>query len=51
MLTYLSCSGNPGDGTVFPVTAWFDNTNVPKDFPTSYLYNGKTITIDYKKAN
>ena len=47
-LTFLACSSNPGNGTVFPVTAWFDNTNKPKNFPISYEYNGRTITIDYK---
>jgi hypothetical protein len=50
---------NPGDGvSKFPVTAWFDNGNIPNGFPTPstdwsgyWTYNGKTITIDYQKAD
>ncbi len=49
-LTQLWCDENPGDGTVFPVTAWFDNNTVPSYFTTgSWNYNGATITIDYTK--
>ncbi len=45
------CYGNPGDGTVFPVTAWFDNNAIPSDFPTGYWYcSGTKITIDYRNA-
>jgi len=52
-LTYLSCPGNPGDGAVFPVKAWFDNNSIPnsEDFTTgSWDYDGKTVRIDYRKA-
>ena len=52
VLTELSCSDNPGDGeSTFPVTAWFDtkpeNLTVSQ---TSWTYGGKTITIDFRKA-
>ncbi len=50
-LTSLWCKENPGDGSVFPVTAWFDNNSIPEYFPTgSWEYNGVTITIYYRKA-
>ncbi len=52
-LKYLECQGNPGNGTVFPVTAWFDNNSIPSChiFTTgSWKYNGSTITITYRKA-
>ena len=28
-LFYFDCRNNPGDGSLFPVTAWFDNASVP----------------------
>ncbi len=47
----LYCKYNPGDGTVFPVTAWFDNNAIPLGFTAgSWDYGGTTITIDYRKA-
>lgn len=51
-LTQLYCDHNPGDGTVFPVTAWFGNDNIPNYFGPrgSWEINGKTITVDYRKA-
>ncbi len=52
-LTKLFCTWNAGDGSVFPVTAWFDNNNIPnpEDFTTgSWEYDGKTVRIDYRKA-
>ncbi len=49
-LVYLYCRNNPGNGMVFPVTAWFDNSAIPSDFPTVWVYNGATITVDYRKA-
>jgi Leucine-rich repeat (LRR) protein len=51
-LTYLYCGNNPGDGVAtFPITAWFDNTSLPVSFPVwSWTYNGKTITVDCRKA-
>ncbi len=50
-LIHLFCVRNPGNGSVFPVTAWFDNNSIPKNFTTgSWNYNGATITIDYRKA-
>ena len=51
-LTYLFCDDNPGDGeSKFPVTAWFDTK--PDNLtvrPTSWTYDGKTITIEFQKA-
>ena len=53
-LTLLDCSYNPGDGvSSFPVTAWFDNETVPAGldvYSSSWTYDGKTITIDFRKA-
>ena len=53
-LTWLSCENNPGDGvSTFPVKAWFDNETVPaglKVYSSSWTYGGKTITIDFRKA-
>ena len=53
-LTELWCDGNPGDGvSSFPVTAWFDNETVPAGLnvhSSSWWYDGKTITIDFRKA-
>ncbi len=51
-LVTLSCDNNPGDGeSKFPITAWFDtkpeNLTVSQ---TSWTYGGKTITIDFRKA-
>ena len=51
-LETLSCDNNPGDGeSKFPITAWFDtkpeNLTVSQ---TSWTYGGKTITIDFRKA-
>ena len=54
VLTELSCSYNPGDGeSTFPVTVWFDNETVPAGlnvYSSSWTYGGKTITIDFRKA-
>ena len=51
-LETLSCDNNPGDGeSTFPVTAWFDTK--PENLTvnqTSWTYGGKTITIDFQKA-
>ncbi len=52
-LTKLFCTWNAGDGSVFPVKAWFDNNSIPnsEDFTTgSWTYDGKTVRIDYRKA-
>ena len=53
-LTTLWCSNNPGDGiSNFPITAWFDNETVPAGlnvYSSSWRYDGKTITIDFRKA-
>ncbi len=53
-LTKFDCSYNPGDGvSSFPVTAWFDNETVPAGlnvYSSSWRYDGKTITIDFRKA-
>lgn len=51
-LKILSCKGNPGNGSVFSITAWFDNSNIPENFSEgSYTYNDGTITIVYNKKN
>ena len=51
-LTDFICSFNPGNGTIFPVTAWFDNDAVPVNFSTgSWTFNDQTIAIDYRKAD
>ena len=53
-LTQLYCSYNPGDGvSSFPITAWFDNDTKPGDLEIDeeqWKYDGKTITIDFRKA-
>lgn len=51
-LTALYCENNPGDGMVFPVTAWFGNDAVPENFTTgTWRYNGQPVTTVYRKAN
>lgn len=43
------CSNNPGDGTIFTVTAWFDDGHIPYYFTTgSWWYGNETITVDYR---
>lgn len=50
-LSYFECSGNRGLGYYFPVTAWFNNNSIPKNFQTgSWTYYGRTIIIDYWEA-
>ena len=53
-LTELRCEYNPGDGiSNFPITAWFDNDTKPVDLELDeeqWKYDGKTITIDFRKA-
>ena len=53
-LTGLWCFNNPGDGvSSFPITAWFDNDTKPGDLEIDeeqWKYDGKTITIDFRKA-
>ena len=53
-LTSLLCHDNPGDGeSKFPVTVWGDNATKPESLYipyTSWKYNGKIITIDYRTA-
>ena len=52
MLGALSCNYNPGNGTTFPITAWFDNNSIPADFTAKgWDFNGSTISIDYIKGN
>ena len=47
---------NPGDGTLFPIKAWFDNDHIPSfkgfggDFQMNWSYDGSPITIDFRKA-
>lgn len=61
-LFYFDCTTNPGDGSLFPVAAWFDNDSVPTgkrpsgyggyDFTTGSwaYYDAGTVTVDYRKA-
>jgi Leucine-rich repeat (LRR) protein len=53
-LTWLSCENNPGDReSKFPITAWFDNDTKPDNleiYQGQWTYDGKTITIDFRKA-
>lgn len=52
-LTQMYCDNNPGDGeSTFPVKAWFDNQSIPDAllYQSSWEYDGKTITIDFRKA-
>ena len=47
-LTYFECSYNRGIGNYFPVSAWFSNNSIPKNFQTgSWNYYGRTVTVDY----
>ena len=51
-LTFFNCLNNPGSGSIFPITAWFDNSNVPAQFSKgNYTYNGRTVSIVYSKKN
>ena len=53
-LTVLDCGNNPGDGeSKFPVTAWFDDNSIPDALyvdQSSWSYGGKTITVEFQKA-
>ena len=49
-LKWLNCFCNPGNGTVFPVTAWFNNNNIPSGFITEgWDFDGSKIDIKYIK--
>ena len=51
-LTGLSYYNNPGNGTVFPVTAWFDNNSIPLYIYISdeaWIFNGNQIIAEYIK--
>ena len=54
LVTELYCENNPGDGeSKFPVTAWFDDNSIPDALyvdQSSWSYGGKTITIEFQKA-
>ena len=48
-LNLFTCYNNPGDGAVFPVTAWFGNDAIPSYFTSSgWTYGENTISIDYR---
>ena len=49
MLGGLSCDYNPGNGTTFPITAWFDNDNIPSYFPKQVWNLNSDIDIEYIK--
>lgn len=58
-LTLLQVGTNPGNGTTFPINAWFDENSLPTtNFPDpkngenwatggNWDWNGTTITVDY----
>ncbi len=49
-LKNFTCKNNPGDGTTFHVTAWFDNNTIPSGFTsTGWKYDNRPISISYKK--
>ena len=48
-LNLFKCYNNPGDGAVFPVTAWFGNDAIPSGFTSGgWTYGENTISIDYR---
>ena len=48
-LHLFMCYNNPGDGAVFPVTAWFGNDAIPSGFTSGgWTYGENTISIDYR---
>lgn len=52
-LRTLSCAVNPGDGSVFSVSAWFDNRTIPRPVwftSGSWSYEGNSVTVDYRKV-
>lgn len=47
-LLFFLCAGNPGNGTVLPIDAWFDSAHVPARFTKGvWDYNGVTIAPAY----
>jgi len=49
-LKELYCPKNPGNGTAFPVTAWFDNSDIPHKFTAEvWDFDGSRIDIEYIK--
>ena len=49
-LKELYCLQNPGNGTAFPVTAWFDNNSIPHKFTAEgWDFDGSRIDIEYIK--
>lgn len=51
-LRHLCCKENPGNGSKFPVKAWFSNYSIPNTLnidAKSWEYNGNTIAIDFYK--
>lgn len=50
-ITAFGCDQNPGNGSVFAVKAWFDNTNIPSNFTSgSWTINGATVAVDYSTS-
>ncbi len=52
-LTRLYCDNNPGDQeSTFPVTAWFDENNIPEElrYEKTWNYDGKEISVVFRKA-
>lgn len=48
-LTELKCHNNPGNGTVFPLTAWFGESNMPDLLEEEWTYGGKHITLQIQQ--
>lgn len=49
-LTSLHCHDNPGNGSTFPITAWFDNGSIPSTlniYRDSWEWEGNTIIADF----
>ena len=54
-LTALWCNNNPGNGSKFPIKAWFDNNSIPNSLNTNspsgtWLYDGNRISVNFYKA-
>lgn len=50
-LTALWCNNNPGNGSKFPIKAWFDNHSIPNTFNYDeyWTYNNIRIEVDFYK--
>lgn len=50
-LTALGCNNNPGNGSKFPIKAWFDNNSIPNTFyyDEYWTYNNNKIEVEFYK--